>query len=156
MGRVAEELREYAEARQNYQQALAIKIEFGDRYSQASTYHQLGIVAQALREYADARQNYQQALAIFIEFGDRYSQASTYHQLGMVAEDLEDFPEAKNNFLQAFQIWAEYNDEYSLKTFSIPSFFRIYQTTQDPSLLESISQVLGISIDQARQQLESS
>jgi tetratricopeptide (TPR) repeat protein len=156
LGTVAQKLREYAEARQNYQQSLAIKIEFGNRYSQASTYHQLGTVAQELREYAEARQNYQQALAIFIEFGDRHSQASTYQGLGVVAENLEDFPEAKNNFLQAFHIWAEYNDEYNLKTFSIPSFSRIYQTTQDPSLLESISQVLGISVDQARQQLESS
>jgi len=101
-------------------------------------------------------QNYQQAFGIFIEFGDRYSQASTYHCLGSVAEDLKDFPEAKNNFLQAFHIWAEYNDEYNLKTFSIPSLSRIYQTTQDTSLLESISQVLGINVDQARQQLESS
>ncbi|MEI6430379.1 MAG: CHAT domain-containing protein, partial [Pseudanabaena sp. ELA607] len=54
LGRVSQELREYGEARQNYQQALAIKIEFGDRYSQASTYHQLGIVAQELREYGEA------------------------------------------------------------------------------------------------------
>ncbi|MEG3438506.1 CHAT domain-containing protein, partial [Pannus brasiliensis CCIBt3594] len=43
LGRVAQELREFEEARENYRQALAIKVEFGDRYSQASTYHQLGI-----------------------------------------------------------------------------------------------------------------
>ena len=58
MGIVAQELREYEEARQNYQQSLAIFIEFSDRYSQASTYHNLGAVAQALREYGEARQNY--------------------------------------------------------------------------------------------------
>nr|WP_103668167.1 tetratricopeptide repeat protein [Pseudanabaena sp. BC1403] len=55
-------MREYGEARQNYQQAISIKIEFGDRYSQARTYHQLGTVAQELREYGEARQNYQQAI----------------------------------------------------------------------------------------------
>jgi hypothetical protein len=42
---VAQELREYGEARQNYQQAIEIYIEFGDRYSQARTYHCLGSVA---------------------------------------------------------------------------------------------------------------
>ncbi|TAF52208.1 MAG: CHAT domain-containing protein, partial [Oscillatoriales cyanobacterium] len=68
LGIVAQELREYEEARRNYQQALQIKIEFNDRYSQASTYHQLGIVAQKLRDYEEARRNYQQALQIFIEF----------------------------------------------------------------------------------------
>ncbi|MEG3440446.1 tetratricopeptide repeat protein, partial [Pannus brasiliensis CCIBt3594] len=70
-------------ARENYRQALAIYVEFGDRFSQASTYHQLGIVAQELREFEEARENYRQALAIFVEFGDRFSQASTYHQLGI-------------------------------------------------------------------------
>jgi len=59
LGYVAQELREFAEARRNYRQALDIKIEFGDRYSQADTYHQLGYVAQELREFAEARRNYQ-------------------------------------------------------------------------------------------------
>jgi tetratricopeptide (TPR) repeat protein len=155
LGRVAQELREYAEARQNYQQALAIFIKFGDRYSQASTYHNLGAVAQALRKYAEARQNYQQALAIFIEFGDRYSQAMTYSQLGLLAEELGDLEEAKLNHLQDLQISQDYQDQNRL-AFVIQNLSRIYQTTQDSSLLESISQVLGINVDQARQQLESS
>jgi tetratricopeptide (TPR) repeat protein len=134
-------LGKYEEVRQNYQQALAIYIEFGDRYSQANTYHQLGIVAQGFRKYEEARQNYQQALAIYIEFGDRYSLASTYHQLGRVAEDLEEFPEAKNNFLQALNIWHEFKDEYSIQTYCIPSLSRIYQVTQDQSLLEAMAKV---------------
>jgi tetratricopeptide (TPR) repeat protein len=45
LGRVAEELREWDDARHNYHQALAIKVEFGDRYLQASTYHGLGHIA---------------------------------------------------------------------------------------------------------------
>ena len=148
-------MREYAEARQNYQQALAIFTEFGDRYSQASIYHSLGIVAQELREYAEARQNYQQALAIFIEFGDRYSQASTYGQLGLLAEAEGNLTEAGQNLLQALEIFAQFQDQYRFE-FVLSNLSRIYQTTQDASLLESISQVLGISVDQARQQLESS
>ncbi|WP_051155257.1 MULTISPECIES: tetratricopeptide repeat protein [Nostocales] len=70
MGIVAEEMREYAQARDFYQLALSIFIEFGDRFSQARTYHNLGIVAQEMREYAQARDFYQLALAIKIEFGD--------------------------------------------------------------------------------------
>jgi tetratricopeptide (TPR) repeat protein len=155
LGIVAQKLREYAEARQNYQQALAIKIEFGDRYSQASTYHQLGIVAQELREYAEARQNYQQAIAIFIEFGDRYFQALTYGQLGLLAEAENNLTEAGQNLLQALEIFAQFQDRHSVGMV-LSNLSRIYQTTQDASLLESISQVLGISVDQARQQLESS
>jgi tetratricopeptide (TPR) repeat protein len=70
LGIVAEEMREYAQARDFYQLALSIFIEFGDRFSQARTYHNLGIVAQEMREYAQARDFYQLALAIKIEFGD--------------------------------------------------------------------------------------
>ena len=113
LGAVAQELREYGEAQQNYQQALAIDIEFGDRYSQANTYHQLGNVASLLREYGEARQNYQQALAIDIEFGDRYSQAGTYHQLGIVAQELGEYEEARNNYQQALAIKVEFGDRYS-------------------------------------------
>jgi tetratricopeptide (TPR) repeat protein len=79
LGRVAQELREFEQARVYYQQALDIFIEFCDRYSQASSYHQLGRVAQELREFEQAKAYYQQALDIFIEFCDRYSQARTYH-----------------------------------------------------------------------------
>jgi len=155
LGSVAQALREYAEARQNYQQALAIFIEFGDRYSQASTYHQLGIVAQYLREYDEARQNYQQALAINVEFGDRFSQGSTYGQLGLLAEAENNLTEAGQNLLQALEIFAQFQDQHSVEM-TVRNLSRIYQTTKDASLLESISQVLGISIDQTRQQLESS
>jgi len=70
LGYVAQDLREYGEARQNYQQALAIKIEFGDRYSQANTYHCLGSVAEDLEEFPEAKNNFLQALNIWLEFND--------------------------------------------------------------------------------------
>ncbi|AFZ23169.1 Tfp pilus assembly protein PilF [Cylindrospermum stagnale PCC 7417] len=112
LGIVAQKLREYEEARRNYQLALAIYIEFGDRYSQARTYHNLGYVAQELREYEEARRNYQLALAIYIEFGDRYSQASTYHQLGYVAQELREYEEARRNYQLALAIYIEFGDRY--------------------------------------------
>jgi len=112
LGRVAEELREYEEARRNYQLALAIKVEFGDRYQQASTYHQLGRVAEELREYEEARRNYQLALAIYVEFGDRYQQASTYHQLGKVAQELREYEEARRNYQLALDIKVEFGARY--------------------------------------------
>ncbi|MFN4877457.1 MAG: tetratricopeptide repeat protein [Aphanizomenon sp.] len=113
LGRVAQEMREYAQARDFYQQALSIKIEFGDRFSQASTYHELGIVAQEMREYAQARDFYQQALSIYIEFGDRYEQAGTYHQLGYVAQEMREYAQARDFFQQALSIFIEFGDRYS-------------------------------------------
>jgi tetratricopeptide (TPR) repeat protein len=113
LGIVAEQLREFEQARDYYQQALALFIEFGDRFSQAGTYHQLGRVAEKLREFEQARDYYQQALAITIEFGDRYSQARTYHHLGIVAEELREFEQARDYYQQALAITIEFGDRYS-------------------------------------------
>ena len=144
---VAQELREYEEARQNYQQALAIKIEFGDRYEQADTYQGLGVVAQELRDYGEARQNYQQALAIKIEFGDRYEQANTYGQLGLLAEAENNFTEAGQNLLQALEIFAQSQDQHSVEMV-VSILSRIYQTTQDQSLLEAMAKILGVTVEE--------
>ena len=154
LGWVAQELQEYGEAQQNYQQALAICIEFGDRYSQASKYHQLGRLAQELREYGEARQNYQQALAIKIEFGDRYSQASTYGQLGLLAEAENNFTEAGQNLLQALEIFAQFQDQHSVEMY-VSYLSRIYQATQDQSLLEAMAKTLGVTVEEVQQKLES-
>jgi tetratricopeptide (TPR) repeat protein len=113
LGIVAEQLREYEQARAYYQQALDIYIEFGDRFSCASTYHQLGRFAQQLREYKQARAYYQQALDIFIEFGARYSCAATYHQLGRVAEELREYEQARAYYQQALDIYIEFGDRFS-------------------------------------------
>ena len=147
LGMVAQELREYETAKNNYKKALKMKVEFGDRYSQASTYHNLGVLAQALREYEEARNNYQQALDILVEFSDRHEQAATYHQLGRVAEELRKYQEAKINFLQALYIYDEFNNKYMIETYSIPALKRLYQATQDPSILETLAQIFGVTVD---------
>ncbi|MBE9208472.1 tetratricopeptide repeat protein [Nostoc sp. LEGE 06077] len=112
LGMVAQDLREFEQARLNYQQALDIFIEYGERYGCASTYGQLGRVAQDLREFEQARHNYQQALDIFIEYSDRYSCASNYHQLGTIAQELREFEQARRNYQQALDIKIEYGDRY--------------------------------------------
>ena len=81
LGRVAQELREFEQARSDYQQALKIYVEFNDRYEQARTYGQLGLLAEAEGNPAEARTYLQQALEIFIEFGDEYSAAIAQHNL---------------------------------------------------------------------------
>ncbi len=70
---VAQEQRLWQQAEQYFQQALQIKIEFADRYSQASTYHNLGIVAEEQQQWQQAREYLLQALEIFGEYNDEYS-----------------------------------------------------------------------------------
>ena len=82
-----------------------------------------------------------------------YSASPTYHGLGVVAEELEEFQEAKINFLQALSIYAEFNDQYSLETYSLPSLIRLYQATQDSSILEAIAQLFGTTVEEVLEDL---
>ena len=113
LGSVVYEQRQWAQAEQYYQQALAIKIKYNDHYSQASTYHGLGMVAQAQQQWAQAEQYYQQALALFIEYNDRYNQAGTYHHLGSVAYEQQQWIQAEKHYQQALALFIEYNDRYN-------------------------------------------
>ena len=56
----------------DYREALRIYVEFNDRYSQASTYHQLGMIAQEQRQWPEAEHNYLEALRIFVEFKEQH------------------------------------------------------------------------------------
>jgi len=87
---VAEELREWEQAKAYYQKALDIKIEYSDRYNQASTYHALGLLAEAQEDYAEARANLQIALGIYIEFQDEY-------RASVAREALEQLPDDSGN-----------------------------------------------------------
>ena len=73
LGIVAQEQRQWEQAEQYYKEALAIYVEFQDRYSQARTYHQLGRVAQEQRQWAQARDYFLKALDTFAEFQDQHS-----------------------------------------------------------------------------------
>jgi tetratricopeptide (TPR) repeat protein len=70
---VAEDQKRWAQAEEFYQKALALKVEFNDRYGQASTYHQLGSVAQEQRRFADAADLYLKALTLLAEFQDGHN-----------------------------------------------------------------------------------
>jgi tetratricopeptide (TPR) repeat protein len=87
---VAQELGEYEQARSHYQQALDIKIEFGDRYRQAGNYGQLGLLAVAQQDYDQAQQNLQQALTIFVEFNDQHSTEITLRNLARLYQTTQD------------------------------------------------------------------
>ncbi len=88
---MAEGLREYEEARRNYQLALDIYVEFGDRYEQAKTYHQLGIVAEELGELEEAKINFLQAGQIWAQFNDEYNvQTFSIPSLALLYETTKD------------------------------------------------------------------
>ncbi|WP_254449365.1 tetratricopeptide repeat protein, partial [Anabaena sp. UHCC 0253] len=120
LGYIAQELRDFPDARCYYQQSLEIYLKFGYDYdltntyhqNLANTYHQMGMVAQELKEFENAQQNYQLALNIRLKYRLRYEQAKTYHQLGLVALELEEFETARHNYQVALEIWSEFKSYY--------------------------------------------
>ncbi|ELS04632.1 hypothetical protein Xen7305DRAFT_00043680, partial [Xenococcus sp. PCC 7305] len=84
------ELRQYQQANDYYLQALDIYIEFGDRYSSASTYGQLGMLAEELSEFEQAKSYYLQALAIFVEFEDQQSSGLVISKLASLHQKTQD------------------------------------------------------------------
>ncbi len=73
LGMVAQAQRQWGPAEQYYQQALAIYVEFNDRYEQAGTLGQLGLLAEAQEQFRQAYDYLLQALTIFAEHKDDYS-----------------------------------------------------------------------------------
>ena len=150
LGYVAQELRQYQQAQDYYQQALEIKIEYGDRFSQADTLHNLGVVAEESRQYQQAQKYYQQALDIWIEYGDKYSQARTYGQLGMLSEELTEFAQAKSYYLQALGIFAEFEDQQSLNLI-ITKLASLYQKTEDNNLITEVAALFKLTEGEIRE-----
>lgn len=90
LGYVAQQLREFPQANDYYQQALQIFIEFGDRYEQASTYFQLGRVAEEMGELEAAKANYLQDLQITAEFNDENGLGISLRNLARFYQQTQD------------------------------------------------------------------
>jgi hypothetical protein len=72
--------------------------------------------------------------------------------LGLLAEAENNFTEAGQNLLQALEIFSQFQDQHSVEI-TVNNLSRIYQATQDQSLLEAIAKVLGTSIEEIAQAL---
>jgi tetratricopeptide (TPR) repeat protein len=110
LGLISHELREFEQARNEYQKSIQMNVELGYPYPQAFSLHNLGRVSHELREFEQARTDYQTALKMFIAFGDRYEQAGTYHQLGITSHELGEYEQARNEYQKALDISIEFSD----------------------------------------------
>jgi tetratricopeptide (TPR) repeat protein len=72
LGIIAQEQRDFTEARDWYQQALEIWQKYGDEHNMAGTYYQFGKIAHELENFPEAQDWYQQALTLFERTGDEY------------------------------------------------------------------------------------
>ncbi|WP_017328148.1 hypothetical protein [Synechococcus sp. PCC 7336] len=69
---------------------------------------------------------------------------------GAVAEALGELEEAKVNYMQDLQITAEFNDQNGLGI-SFRNLARFYQSTQDNSLISTVAETLGVTVEQVQE-----
>lgn len=148
LGMVAQEQRQWASAEGYYRQALALKIEFGDRYSQAGTYHQLGRVAQEQRQWAQAEAHYRQALSIYVDYNDRFSKAQTGHALGNVARSQGQYAQALAYLLEALETYLEFHDEYH-QAMALRALNELWRASGDAGVPAGVARVLGVTLAEA-------
>ncbi|MFE4106673.1 hypothetical protein ACFVKH_10325, partial [Almyronema epifaneia S1] len=67
-----------------------IYIEFGDRYSQASTYYQLGKVAQETNDVENAKAYFLEDLSITVEFNDEHGLGISLRNLARFHQTTQD------------------------------------------------------------------
>jgi tetratricopeptide (TPR) repeat protein len=94
----------------NYEQALHLYREVGDRAGEAATLNNIGLVYNGLGDRRQALTNYQQALPIAREVGDRAGEAATLNNIGGVYAGLGDARQALTYYQQALPIRREVGD----------------------------------------------
>ena len=72
-------------ADQEFQKALLLARENGDRKGEATILHSLGLIDSQVGDKEKAMENFQEALRIFQELADRSGEAGAFFQLGAVA-----------------------------------------------------------------------
>ena len=152
LGKVTQQLENFNKAEYHYQQALEIFIEDDRRYDQAETILRLGLLFQQIKDFQQAKYYYEQALKIFIEDNHRYQQAKTYESLGRLTEELGELEAAKVNYLQALRICVEVKDMEGMMGIMIllRCLTRIYQKTQDETILTEVASILNWTMDDVR------
>lgn len=100
----------YAEAFSQFQRALKLAEEVGERAGVAISLHQLGNLHYLRGEYSEAQDRYEQSLRISEELGDRAGVAASLHQLGALHQDRSEYSEAQDRYEQSLRILEEIGD----------------------------------------------
>ncbi len=101
----------YVEAKDQYERAIDIMIETGDREGQANAYEDCGTLFTDLGEYVKAKEFLEKALAIRMEIGDKEGQAANYGSLGSVFLSRGEYVKAQDYLKKALVIRMEIGDK---------------------------------------------
>ena len=104
-------LGQLSKAKINYQTALGLHLEVGDKLGEANVLQGLGDVLTHQNNHAEARERYEQALALYREFGDKLGEANDLLGLGGVLYMQDDYNGAREKCEQALALHREAGDK---------------------------------------------
>ena len=114
LGRIAEEQRDFAVARDWYLKSVAIWREEGLEAYAAAAYHQLGVIAGDQQDFASAKEWYLKSLPMSERQDNPRLAASTYHQLGIVAQREREYALAREWYLKSLAISRSHGDMHQV------------------------------------------
>ncbi|MBI4771132.1 MAG: tetratricopeptide repeat protein [Chloroflexi bacterium] len=130
MGDVYYDLGEWAEAREHYEEALALARALEERRSEGGLLHQLGMLAQDTGDLAGATRLYGEAGRIFDELGAKQERAAVLHQLGRLAQATGDLAGATRLYEQSLGLERELGNKQGI-AISLHQLGRLAQDTGD-------------------------
>ncbi|MFC3962140.1 tetratricopeptide repeat protein, partial [Nocardia jiangsuensis] len=149
---VAQDQRRFDQAEDYYRQALDLKLEFGDRHSAASTYHQLGMVAQEQRRFDQAENHIRQALQAYRDTDDERGASQVTTTLGRVLAHTGQHTEAFTVLVEAAVGWWKLTGEFDSGDIGL---LNQQQPHLDQHTIDAIIDALGPATATAlRQQLD--
>jgi CHAT domain-containing protein len=107
LGRAYCDMGQGEEALTNYQQALTLFRQAGERNGEALVLNDMGPAYAALGQKQKALQVYNQAIAIWRETGNRQGEALTLNDIGRLYRDLGQQQTAMDFYNQALPVWRE-------------------------------------------------
>lgn len=112
LGNVSWSKAEYAAALDQYQAALILKRQAGDRRGESILLNNLGVVALSRGVYEVAQNHYEAALAIMQAVGDRRNESFVLGNLGLVAAHLGQFNMAQTYQRRSLRLRQGMSDSY--------------------------------------------
>lgn len=114
LGIAHQDLGNWDEAAQHFEEAVAIRRDVGDLRGVAGSLNNLATVEALQGDYQEARSRLEQSLEISRDLGDRAGMAQIHNTLGVFEEERGAYREALEAFRQALTIRRDLGDERAL------------------------------------------
>ncbi|MGB6301495.1 MAG: tetratricopeptide repeat protein [Rivularia sp. (in: cyanobacteria)] len=135
---------EYREALNNFQQALVIFREIGERKSEGVILNNIGEVYRSLGEYPKALDYYQQSLAIDKQVDDKAGEGITLNNIGLVYRNLGEYAKALDYYQKSLAIHKQVGNKAEEGS-TLNNIGAVYRSLGEyPKALDYLQQSLAI------------